>query len=146
MGYPSKRFEESHIKETILEKIRFNISRELSELDLHFGFKVEQYSNHATANFIHQIKMDILGERDKKEVKIPSSWWQMFKQEYVPQWFLKRYPVQSKYIGLFDYCVLYPHLKCSLPGERRYVSVTNFELFPVEDNIAPNFKKLLIDE
>ena len=74
-----------------------------------------------------RINVDVFGEKDKKEVEFYSSWWQQFKSECMPKWFIKRYPIKFKKIGMLEYLVLYPHLKISLPEEKHYLVVSKYE-------------------
>lgn len=144
MNHPSNS-SEIYVKHVILERIKFKIQQKLDELHLSgITFDLEAFTDIITYNYIQELRLNILGEKNVKEVKIPSSWWQMFKQQYLPERFLKRYPVQSKCVGLFEYLVLYPHLKISLPEERRYISVTKFDSWKIEDSIKKDYKKLLI--
>lgn len=46
----------------------------------------------------------------------PTSWWQMFKQEYFPIWLLKRFPITRKETAI-TVKTIYPFLKTKLPPE-----------------------------
>lgn len=142
MGYPA----EINVSRVILERMKFDIKQELDDLDLKgIDFDINRYLNHVSARWIYEIKMNILGEKNKKEIKIPSSWWQMFKQQYLPESFLKRFPVQFNYIGLFEYSVLYPSLVVSLPKENHYVYVNNFQPWTgMKESIIKDYRGLLI--
>lgn len=56
--------------------------------------------------------------------KIPSSWWQHFKQDKMPRWFTNRYPVQytthrAKRTATFKRYAEYPKANIHLPKDSR---------------------------
>lgn len=71
--------------------------------------RLEHRLDHMMNGFVFSLRTAILeSEReehrteDKQEVSVPSSWWQHFKRDNdLPKWFLKRWPVKYRKITTY---------------------------------------------
>ena len=104
-------------KDVILTKLRVAIVN-----------KVGGYLNDVNVDIVadavaEAFKIDVMGfvwgeKVDRKLVfEYPATWWQMFKQQYFPEWLLKRVPVKMKrkYVDIY---ALYPDLKLEVSDKR----------------------------
>ena len=64
----------------------------------------------------------VLGQHNYQEytvmVPTPMNWWECFKEERMPEWYLKRYPVKRKFTRetiTFDHKTLFPKSDVVLP-------------------------------
>lgn len=136
---------EVKIKEFVLERMRFHIKNKMERLDfIGVQYNLDSYLEIVSDKMVAHLKVDILSETQKTDIKIPSSFWQHFKMEWFPEFLLKKFPVQYKYLGTQEFKILYPHLKTAFPEEQQYVIVTKFDSWEVEDNIKKDYKKLLV--
>lgn len=53
-------------------------------------------------------------KQDPYVYHVHTSWWEMFKDAYAPEWFKRRWPVKKQAYKV-DVKLLYPHLKSELP-------------------------------
>lgn len=117
--------EQSTIDKVELEliPIMFEQKARRSDVFLHHP----QYRRHIDAmtdTVCHQFRAYVLGETQKPITfdSHPVSWWQMFKRDVMPRWFVKRFPVVSK-TATIDAKVFYPELKISVPQKESRVCV-----------------------
>jgi hypothetical protein len=60
--------------------------------------------------------------------KVPASWWEHFKQDKMPSWFIKRYPVQyatgtaTKKVKFTRYAT-YPMANIVIPKHRNFIEL-----------------------
>jgi hypothetical protein len=76
-----------------------------------------QYAENFTDDLVFQLRALVLGERQKTiTIKgTPRSWWQHFKRDCMPQWFVKRFPVMNLPDRTIEATVWYPDLQLSVP-------------------------------
>jgi len=56
------------------------------------------------------VRQDVYGRKvGTLEIRIPTTWWQMFKEAYAPEWVKRRWPVRYN-VRRYDACALYPRL------------------------------------
>ena len=77
--------------------------------------ELSQYVSWLSDALVVRVKQNILGERlGILEIKRPADWWEHFKLESAPRWFLKWFPVRYV-VDTYRADALYP--KLSLPEE-----------------------------
>lgn len=82
------------------------IHRQLLQ-DTEFDFVYEPFVEMVTVQIRGQIWTEPLGVH---ELSYPATWWQMFKQDIVPHWFQRIFPVKQTTVKL-EVRVLYPGFK-----------------------------------
>src|SRR6187431_3365644 len=112
MTYPNST--KDQVQTVILEKIRFKVAQVFTRKELNFRSHVDGWVDHISNGFTYQLTAEVLGERKKFPINIPTSWFQMFKKEYFPKWLLKKYPVQYQDLGILELYQLYPHIAASI--------------------------------
>ena len=93
----------------ILERRKVEAQEFLSGHSL-MNLTVEQKFDRVLGGLLMKIKTEILAETEPKELyvavfKMHKSWWQWFKDENLPKWFKKIYPI--KYISVKKYLTIY---------------------------------------
>ena len=86
-----------------LEKIRFAVAKRVS-LSFLENLEIEHYTDFITDSFTNILKWWVWGKQVTEneyvesniEIKYPETWWDAFKERWLPNFLLKRYPV--KYI------------------------------------------------
>lgn len=59
-------------------------------------------------DIVIRIVQEVYGKRlGILEIETPTTWWQMFKKQYMPRWFLARWPVINT-VKVYEARVLYP--------------------------------------
>ena len=111
-------------KELVLEKIKFGLSRHISKAQL-MDMKIERTEGFICDDIVFAIRGYLSGEKLREEkrnwkIKYPSSWWQMFKEQYFPQWLINKFPI--KYII-----------------KRRRVTFKVYELYPQFPVVKPTW-------
>lgn len=114
------------IEKIELEKIRIHIEHKINKYEL-YGLRdmdVGRYMDEFTNSIVFQFRAFILGESQKPIIlkPQPTSWWQMFKRDIMPKWFVRKFPVKSEEI-IIDVKVIYPDLQISIPPSMSRVSV-----------------------
>lgn len=84
-------FNTSYIRnELVLDKLRV-----VSEAKLSKHIIGEESFNQIFSNTIDQMILQLCIHVASKEIEItPSSWWQHFKKDCMPKWFIRRYPIK----------------------------------------------------
>jgi hypothetical protein len=85
-----------------LDKIRFAVQQSFPGVYFQ-DMEIETHVEVLTHNIITRLNFILYGKQypEKvlstvlKRITIPTSWWQMFKRDYAPAWFLARFPVKS---------------------------------------------------
>lgn len=118
-----------NIEKIEVEKIRIMVQRKLSKYELaglHF-MEVGKFVDQLTDSVVLNFHAFCLGE-SQKPIKLkpyPKSWWQMFKRDVMPKWFIRLWPVEFEEY-LVDAKVLYPDLKISIPAnDSRAIVIIN---------------------
>ena len=119
------------IEKILLQKIKFEFGRAISDSELNLAFDVDSYTTQMSKliskEIVYKIKTEIFGEKHKVKIYAPKNWFQMFKKQYFPNWLLKKFPVQNKELGILELYQLYPEIKASLPNEKHYLHLAQFE-------------------
>lgn len=109
-----------------LEKIRFGVHAHISKHINEARVDIVEILNDM---FTVEVKGFVWGEKVDRIVmfEYPATWWQMFKQQYFPEWILERFPVrmQRKYADIY---ALYPDLKLDV-ADKRSLKNYNFSVF-----------------
>lgn len=94
------------------ESVKFQIRQEFGEFVLS---RSEINVENNMLGMVIAMRTYILGQHNYQEYtvkhQIPANWWECFKEEHMPKWFIKRYPVKKKYIKqtvTFDHKKLFP--------------------------------------
>lgn len=102
----------AHIETIELKSLTFQIEQ-------HFGkFFLESTKitvNNLADSLAIRMRSYILGQEDHQRysvsVDIPATWWQHFKQDHAPGWFVRRFPVKTKTVPRtveFNHKMLFP--------------------------------------
>lgn len=125
-----------HITDTIesveLQTIQIIVEHKLSKYELHGlqNLEVGRYIDHMTDSVCFRFRAFCLGE-DIKPIRLspqPTSWWQMFKRDCMPKWFVKLFPVKSSEV-VIDGKILYPYLNFKI-GPKHSTAVVRFAVRP----------------
>ena len=88
------------MSQVILEKVRMGLMTQVGHNVLD-SMNVEEITEFVSRNLITRIELDLLSDKivDDKYTfeltfKYPATWWQYFKQDKMPKWFLDKYPVK----------------------------------------------------
>ena len=108
--------------ETInLEVIKYLISQDFG---LFFFSSTDFKIEHALQSLVIQMRSHILGQHHYQEYTvmqpIPANWWETFKEEKMPDWYKKRYPVKRRFARhtiTFDHKLLFPGIDKKFPPE-----------------------------
>jgi len=111
---------ERHMEETILEKIRCNITQYVSKRFLD-DLQFEKIEDEITGRMIYLLKCWVWGKQVCKTVEettaIPLTWWDAFKERWFPNFLQKRFPIKYKTINTvvrhFHVC---PHINQKTTG------------------------------
>lgn len=99
------------------------------------SLSVEYGEDFATRSILERISLSILRDKivddsykARYRYKVYTSWWQHFKADYMPKWFVKRYPVQqtqkSGYVTVkFTRYAEYPKANIALQKDRKFFEV-----------------------
>lgn len=109
------------ITETTLERItlaaRGYISQELAE-DFAIVPQVRVLIDNMLDGIIISVRQSILSQQiDSVAVIHPADWWQAVKEEFAPEWFLERWPVEYNKT-VVEVRAVYP--KMALPDEMHF--------------------------
>ena len=91
---------DSSIRTTILDKIEIGIQWRIGRNPL-VDMNLEKYVDNLSGDIVYQLRGYLHGKKhtDTKTVKdcinTPATWFQMFKKQFAPTWFLKLYPVRN---------------------------------------------------
>jgi len=114
---------EVNFSKLVLEKLKGNITvSTVSEHPIMIqNLSVDQRIDRITNGFLYHFKWDILADKCfEKDIQVcfksPLNWWEHFKEQHAPNWFIKKWPVRYK-----------THFK--------WVKIQNYRTFP-HANIA----------
>lgn len=111
-------------REVFLKVLEFCINREFSEL--HSNVRPDLFVRQECMAMVATLKASVLSHRTiEKKIDVqfehPSTWWQMFKDRYMPEWFKERFPVvmgmMVKTVKFEEYDT-YPRASVDLPKEK----------------------------
>lgn len=103
-----------------LEKLRFTIKQELSELSLQ-DLSVDAWQSDLKDYMVFEVKGSIMAEKLLDDtVRYPRNWWQHFKEEVMPKWFTDRYPVECTVYSIKRYAK-YPRLPMVFEGHKAVI-------------------------
>lgn len=126
------------INSVLLEKIQFAVSRRMpdvylqdAELDTYLDYEADAIVAHFEASLYGQKQTDTKTEEDC--FSLPSSWFQMFKESYFPEWLLSRYPVQERKLPFTRKIVTHttkicPHINKESEGDHIRFFTTNLPI------------------
>ena len=104
-----------------LEEIEF-VCRHVINKDIFQDLDIKLYED-CMRNMVLEMKTHILGQTKidtyNVEFSYPKNAWNTFKQDRMPKWFNKKFPIQYKIEVKTIKCdckVLFPELKTPLPG------------------------------
>ena len=104
--------------------------------------EVSTYADHVGENLVAQLEATLMaekiGEQDRTvNFKWPSTWWQMLKNDYAPEWFTNRWPVEfttRKRTVRFTKKAVYPKLTQGWPNETTWIPLyESEELWEADD-------------
>lgn len=75
-----------------LEFLTFGSKLAISDMEMK-NLSIEVARDERIASTIYAISTKIMGQNNYYRVKRPVSWWDMFKEQYFPDWLLKYFPV-----------------------------------------------------
>lgn len=108
------------------EKIQTVLRRILSERELLAGkMQIEARIDHVIRGMVIELTSYMIGEhRDTVSIhkRWPRNWWQAFREEWFPSWWLRRWPVQYERIDVEQkvYGPVCPHLNISDRSAHRH--------------------------
>ncbi len=112
------------LKEIILEKVKVGTRQYISDLmreELKLEFIEDIITQTTIASFRTWCWSEKIEERSHDvHFRYPKTWWQMFKFQYFPKRFLKKYPVQFENVKkrvTFSKTAAYPQLPIYLKGK-----------------------------
>lgn len=118
-----------------LEKfqIGFQCLLENEMVDARLELIREHYADWLSRYLLLKIRGAVWSEKvDSVEFRKPTTWWQMFKEQYAPDWFLERWPVVCEALKL-DVRVKYPDFRPSLPDQKYVWYVSEIRTVEVGD-------------
>jgi hypothetical protein len=90
----------------------------IAELD---QLQLEQYLNTMVDGMVFNLRLFLAGEQHQTvAVKYPADWWQAFKKQSAPAWFLKKYPVSYTEV-VVGADIFYPFI--ALPDQRKVIKL-----------------------
>lgn len=114
------------LEKTTLERIQVMVQKKVDHHCIYGlrGMEVGAFMDHLTGDVAFQFRAFVYGELQKpiELAEQPTSWWQMFKRDVMPRWFIRKFPVRSSK-KIIDVKTIYPDLKVSLPPDMSRVVV-----------------------
>jgi len=106
-----------HLREFVLDRMRFHANKRLLNVE------TDVYLDRECEEVVICLEAQIYAEKVCEQVHTlslerPINWWQAFKEEYFPDWLLKRYPVRKMSVYKKIYCsrlAMYPRLPLAVP-------------------------------
>jgi hypothetical protein len=89
---------ESLVNQLMLEKVRV-LSQERLSGQLLADLNFESYRDDILGDLVLRLSSYVMAEETnkiKRSLSYPSNWWQMFKQQYFPEWLKEKFPVKTK--------------------------------------------------
>jgi hypothetical protein len=102
-----------------LEKFKVGLQYVLESemVDTRSELMREDYADWLRESILLKVRGYVWSERvDVIKFRKPTTWWQMFKEAYAPDWFLERWPVVCE-VKTIDIRVKYPDFRPSLPDQ-----------------------------
>jgi hypothetical protein len=121
----------TNFQNRILERLRFTVTDSI-DLGMVEAYTADDIEHFFVDRLVYRLRSDIWTEEFEGEiVKYPSTWVQAFKEEWFPNWLLKKYPV--KYTSRkSSFKILYPYFD---PLESRYVAKMYVDGTPIKSLI-----------
>jgi hypothetical protein len=87
------------IEQVVLERLRYAVTGSLGAAAA-ADLRVSTYPEYLFDGLVYQLTVDVLAEKLVDEVldgyfPLPANGWQLFKEQHMPAWFIKRYPVKT---------------------------------------------------
>lgn len=118
------------LSEFFVEKVKFIMSKRISK-EMISSMHIGALENLLANEFVFFLESKILGQRDRQSYEvgfdIPKNWWEHFKQDNLPQWYVNRYPVKTKRVTrtiTFTHCKLFPDREVPKEGRVAFHSYT----------------------
>lgn len=113
---------------SILERLQIQALEALESpyaaMNISLDQQWDMISNRMLMNIRTEIWAEVLGEETHEfKISYPSSWWQMFKKQYAPDWFIKRFPIETTTMKKeveFKKYAKYPKLAKAMPECKDY--------------------------
>lgn len=126
--------------EKFLGGIKFIVSKRISK-EMVNSMKIGALENLLANEFVFFLESKILGQRDRQSYEvgfdIPKNWWEHFKQDTLPQWYVNRYPIKTKRVTrtiTFTHCKLFPDREVPKKGRVAFHSYTkDADVYPTSD-------------
>lgn len=83
------------IKERYLERASYNMDATVPPESIRFNVE-DGLAGEMRARILHYVYQEDLGTYTHT-LTMPATWWEHFKQDWMPAWFIERYPVKLKY-------------------------------------------------
>jgi hypothetical protein len=108
--------------ELSLEKIPIALDEYVSREQM-LNFEIEKVADDVYDYIIYKFKGFLMGEKLREEkknwkVSYPATWWQMFREQYFPKWWVAKFPIRyiiKKRNVTFKVYELYPKLPIVIP-------------------------------
>ena len=116
---------ETKIKEIILDRTKKKISTMVGAFTLE-SIDVDVIAENISMGFIAKFEAEVLSQEAIEyyefEFDIPANWWEQLKNELMPKWFLRIFPVKYRKVTQtkrFKHMAFFPDVKKIFPpGER----------------------------
>ena len=109
--------------EVVLERIRFGISKAISEEMAYelINKQVQVLVDQIAKSIVAEIRWNIFGRKlPEKTIRYPANWWEAFKKRWFPKWYDGKIKHTTHKITALE---LYPHFQPSVPGEKCIVVI-----------------------
>ncbi len=100
------------IEHVTLIKRSFQSVMAISQLEIQYAVNIEAHYDVMTRNLLTRLNAYVWAEH-LGQMNFPSSWWQHFKRDKMPKWFVKRWPVK---VTTYDANRMYPNI--TIPHEK----------------------------
>ena len=126
------------VREVLLEKVKIAAGHTIGAATLRdMTVRVELepiahqlYVTLSTSVLTQKLCEDKYEVRDQRNVEVPRNVWQMFKRDYMPKWFVERFPVSYRYIPVHFHKTIeitrratYPKANMIIQGDREFMRV-----------------------
>ena len=126
------------VREVLLEKMKIAAGHTIGAAtlrDMTVQVELEPiahqlYVTLSTSVLTQKLCEDKYEVRDQKNVEVPRNVWQMFKRDYMPKWFVERFPVSYRYIPVHFHKTIeitrratYPQSNMVIEGHRELMKV-----------------------
>lgn len=111
--------DEVHYTTITFDRIKVQIAQ---MVDPDFFKSTEIAVENTVRGLMIKLHHEVFGQHNYQEYTvmqpIPANWWECFKEEHMPQWYIKRYPIKRKFARhtiTFDHKELFPHARINVP-------------------------------